>query len=217
VSIKSVQLFRRWYGENTNIHTGNISYEYPLYWGLLPIQKKPNTMLLFVSTVLKHGLHFDYWKQPLNMCMLVCNLDCHEAGLCCYLMIHIQNLFRPLQLFYFHLWPIYWLSLLYKVLKTCTSVKMSISISFTITILFILYMRKWKEPYDVKSHLKYVSLTWKLFRSMYIVRHKSVNWNERQWMQKWGQGSDSHLLIANQCCHHSLHKFLRAQVSRLLH
>jgi hypothetical protein len=25
--------------------------------------------------------------------------------------MHIENLFRPLQLFFFHLWPIYWLSL----------------------------------------------------------------------------------------------------------
>jgi hypothetical protein len=43
----------------------------------------------------------------------VCYLDCHEAGLCCcYLVIHIENLLRPFGLFYFHLWPIYWLSLL---------------------------------------------------------------------------------------------------------
>jgi hypothetical protein len=26
----------------------------------------------------------------------------------CYLMMHIGNLLCPLQLFYFHLWPIYW-------------------------------------------------------------------------------------------------------------
>jgi hypothetical protein len=35
---------------------------------------------------------------------------CHEAGLCCYLVVHIGNLLRPLQLFYFHLWPTHWLS-----------------------------------------------------------------------------------------------------------
>jgi hypothetical protein len=46
------------------------------------------------------------------MRMRVCYLDCHEAGLCCYLVIHIENLLRPLQLFYFHLCPICWLSLL---------------------------------------------------------------------------------------------------------
>jgi hypothetical protein len=55
---------------------------------------------------------------------------------------------------------------------------------------------------------------------VYIIsdkRHKSVNFSRWQWMQKWGQGSDSYLLVTNQCCHHSLHKFLRAQFSRLLH
>jgi hypothetical protein len=45
------------------------------------------------------------------MRMRICYLDCHEAGLCCYLVIHTENLLRPLQLFYFHLWPIYWLSI----------------------------------------------------------------------------------------------------------
>jgi hypothetical protein len=48
------------------------------------------------------------------MRMRICCLDCHEAGLCCYLVIHIENLLLPLQLFYFHLWPIYWLSLVYQ-------------------------------------------------------------------------------------------------------
>jgi hypothetical protein len=43
--------------------------------------------------------------------MRVCYLDCHEAGLCCYLVVHIENLLRQLKLFYFHLWHIYWLSL----------------------------------------------------------------------------------------------------------
>jgi hypothetical protein len=75
------------------------------------LQKTHNTMLLFRSTPLKHGRHFDYWNQPLCTCMHICCLDCHEAGLCCYLVIHTENLSRPLQLFYFHLWPIYWLSL----------------------------------------------------------------------------------------------------------
>jgi hypothetical protein len=35
--------------------------------------------------------------------MRVCYLDCHEAGLCCYIVIHIETLLHPLQLFYFHL------------------------------------------------------------------------------------------------------------------
>jgi hypothetical protein len=69
--------------------------------------------LLFGSTVLKHGRHFDYWNQPQNMRMRVCRLDCDEAGLCCYLVTHTENLLRPLQLFYFHLWTIYLLSFVY--------------------------------------------------------------------------------------------------------
>jgi hypothetical protein len=68
--------------------------------------------LLFCSISLKHGHHFDYWNQPLNMCTRVCYLDCHEAGLCWYLVIHIENLLYLLQLFYFHLRPIDWLCLL---------------------------------------------------------------------------------------------------------
>jgi hypothetical protein len=67
-------------------------------------QQKHNRTLLF-GRILKH-----YWNQPLNMRISVCYLDCHVAGLCCYLVIHTENL---LQLFYFHLWPIYWLSLVY--------------------------------------------------------------------------------------------------------
>jgi hypothetical protein len=45
------------------------------------------------------------------MRMRVSYLDCHEARLYCYLVIHIENLLHPLQMFYFHLWSIYWLSL----------------------------------------------------------------------------------------------------------
>jgi hypothetical protein len=78
---------------------------------LLPSGTHNTYTLSFDSTLLKHGRHFDYWNQFLNMRMCVCYLDCHEAGLCCYLMIYIGNLLCPLQLFYFHLWPIYWLSL----------------------------------------------------------------------------------------------------------
>jgi hypothetical protein len=46
--------------------------------------------------------------------MRVCYLNSHQAGLCCCLVIlvHIENLLRPLQMVYFHLWPIYWLSLI---------------------------------------------------------------------------------------------------------
>jgi hypothetical protein len=37
------------------------------------------------------------------MRMRICYLDCHEARLCCYLVIRIENLLRILQLFYLHL------------------------------------------------------------------------------------------------------------------
>jgi hypothetical protein len=67
--------------------------------------------LLFGITHLKHGRHFDNWNQPLNMRICVCYLYCHVVGLCFHLVIHEENLLRLLQPFYFHLWPIYWLSL----------------------------------------------------------------------------------------------------------
>jgi hypothetical protein len=47
------------------------------------------------------------------MSMRVSYIDCHEDGLCCYLAIRIENQLRPLQLLYFHLWPIYWLFLVF--------------------------------------------------------------------------------------------------------
>jgi hypothetical protein len=37
-------------------------------------------------------------------------LCCHEDGLCCYLVIRIEEQLRTLHLFYFHVWPSYWLS-----------------------------------------------------------------------------------------------------------
>jgi hypothetical protein len=45
------------------------------------------------------------------MCIGVCKLDCRVAGLCCYLEIHIENLLHPFRQVYFHLWPIYRVSL----------------------------------------------------------------------------------------------------------
>jgi hypothetical protein len=75
-------------------------YEYPLNWVLLPTKKKPhNRTMLFGRIHLKHGRHFDYRNQPLNVRICVCYLDCHEAGLCCYLVIHIENLLWSIQLF----------------------------------------------------------------------------------------------------------------------
>jgi hypothetical protein len=88
-------------------------YEYSLHWVLLSTEINAQTTLLFDSTLLKHGRHLNYWNQPLNMRMFVRYLDCQEAELCCYLVIHIEDLLCPLQLFYFHLWYIYWLCLVY--------------------------------------------------------------------------------------------------------
>jgi hypothetical protein len=61
-------------------------------------KKTHNRTLIFSSIHLKHGRHFDYWNQLLNMRMRVCYLDCHEARLRCYLVIYIENLLRSLQL-----------------------------------------------------------------------------------------------------------------------
>jgi hypothetical protein len=46
-----------------------------------------SSVLYFSSTV----VIFDYLNQPLNMRMRVCYVDCHEAGLCCYLVTHIKT------------------------------------------------------------------------------------------------------------------------------
>jgi hypothetical protein len=95
---------------NTSHHKeGPFLYEYPLHWVFLPTETH-NRTLLFGTTLLKHSRHFDYWNQPLNTRIRVFYLHCQEAGLYCYLVIHIRNLLRPLQLFYLHLWSIYWLS-----------------------------------------------------------------------------------------------------------
>jgi hypothetical protein len=74
-----------------------------------------NITMLFGSIILKYCRHFDYWNQPLNMRVPICYLDYHETELCCYLVIQVETLLHPLQLFYFHLWLIYWLCLVYLV------------------------------------------------------------------------------------------------------
>jgi hypothetical protein len=83
--------------------------EYPLHSVLLTT-KTHNRTLLFGSILLKHGRHLDYWNQSLNMRIRACYLHCHEAD-CAATKWYIGNLLRPLELFYFYLWPIYWLSL----------------------------------------------------------------------------------------------------------
>jgi hypothetical protein len=89
-------------------------YEYHLPRVLLRTKTR-NRILHFGSTLSKHGRHFYYRNQPLNMRMSVFYLNCHEVWLCCYLLIEIKDLLYRLQLFYFHFWPIYCLSPSYKV------------------------------------------------------------------------------------------------------
>jgi uncharacterized membrane protein len=69
----------------------NINRKHLLYSVLLPTKNAQHNTALWWGT-LKHGRHFDYRKQPLNMRVRVCYVGCHEAGLCCYLVIHIENL-----------------------------------------------------------------------------------------------------------------------------
>jgi hypothetical protein len=59
-------------------------------------QKTHNRTLFFGNILLKHGRHFDYWKQPLYVLMRISYLGCYKAELCCYLVIHIGNISRPL-------------------------------------------------------------------------------------------------------------------------
>jgi hypothetical protein len=55
-------------------------------------QKGTQQNSLFGNSLLRHSHHFNYWTQPLNMRRRVCYLNCHEAGLCCYLVIRtLQN------------------------------------------------------------------------------------------------------------------------------
>jgi hypothetical protein len=75
-------------------------YEYPLHWVLLSPPQKKNRTLFFGSTPSSKVAIFTSWNQPLIMLMRVCYVDCNEAGLCCYLAIHIGNLFRQIKLFF---------------------------------------------------------------------------------------------------------------------
>jgi hypothetical protein len=104
------QLWTALCGKHSLPQTGSISLW--MSFALSPFahkKKKHNRTLFFSIALLEHGHHFGYWKQPMNMSMRLCYLACHDAGLCCYLVVHIESLLRPLPLFYFHLWCIYWL------------------------------------------------------------------------------------------------------------
>jgi hypothetical protein len=73
-------------------------YEFPMCSFLLPT-KTHNRRLLFGS-ILKQGSPF-WLLKPASEYV-------HERllpWLCCYLVIHTEDLLRPLKLFYFNLWP----------------------------------------------------------------------------------------------------------------
>jgi hypothetical protein len=87
-------------------------YEYPLHWVLLPTKNAQQ------NATLRPQARSSFWlltpgsehahasllpRLPRSWTVLLPN-D-----------IYIENLLRPLQLFYFHLWPIYLLSLVYEV------------------------------------------------------------------------------------------------------
>jgi hypothetical protein len=73
---------------------------------LLPTKK--NAVIHSSSTVTILTTKTSLW----TCACLSATLSVKKMGLCCYLVIHIENLLHPLQLFYFHLWPIYRLSLI---------------------------------------------------------------------------------------------------------
>jgi hypothetical protein len=75
-------------------------YEYPLHWVPLPTKAHKRT-LLFGNIPLKHGRHFDYRNEPLNIHMCVCYRDCHEAGLCCYIVVHTETYYAHCSCFIF--------------------------------------------------------------------------------------------------------------------
>jgi hypothetical protein len=67
-----------------------------LYTESFCLRKTQNRTLPLGSMLLEHGHQFYYWNQPLIICMRVCYLDHHEAGLCCYTVMNIKNLLHPL-------------------------------------------------------------------------------------------------------------------------
>jgi hypothetical protein len=106
VRASSATFERTWENISTRLWTALPDKHFPSFFykqeTSSPFAKKKthNRTLLFGSVLLKHGHHFEYWNQPLNMRMLVRYLDCHEAGLCCYLMV-TQKTYYLLQLFTF--------------------------------------------------------------------------------------------------------------------
>jgi hypothetical protein len=76
---------------------------------LSPFAHKTKRTTERCSSVIRSWSTVAIFTTETSLSTRACYLDCHESGLCCYLVVHTENLLRPLQLFHFHLWPIYWL------------------------------------------------------------------------------------------------------------
>jgi hypothetical protein len=54
-----------------------------------------------------------YYSPPIRSPFWLLKPASEECMCICYLVVHMENLLHPVQVFYFPLWPIYWLSLVY--------------------------------------------------------------------------------------------------------
>jgi hypothetical protein len=98
------------YATNTSHHKQEtFLYEHPLQRVLLPI-KTQNGTLLFSRTFLKHGRHFVKPASEHAYAHLLLRLSWSWTVLLP--SDTLRKPLRPLQLFYFHFLPIYWLSLI---------------------------------------------------------------------------------------------------------
>jgi hypothetical protein len=75
-----------------------------------------NRTLLFGNTFLKHGHHFDYWNQPLNMRMRVCYLHLSRSWTVLSSDTHRKPIMSIISVL-LPLWHIYWLARMLLVLN----------------------------------------------------------------------------------------------------
>jgi hypothetical protein len=120
-----------------------------------------------------HSWSINYWNQPLNMIMCVCYIDCDEAGLCCTLLIHLENLLHPLQLFYFLLRPIYRVPLVVYSFGVLASMYKTTVSNQTTTVWTIMTVKNWNDFNFIKSGLilqiKHIVIN---FKHIFNVWHK---------------------------------------------
>jgi hypothetical protein len=111
------------------------------------IRKTLNRTLLFGS-ILKHGRHFDYWNRHLNLHMRLYYLDC-QAGLCCYLVMHIETDYVYYNCFASITWPMYWLSLILGV----SSQKIALFIAVFTRARYWTSLSLHLHPFSVRSNI----------------------------------------------------------------